>query len=252
MDGDAIDMNADEGKIKLAAPSWVIPGDVSANARFLSGVVDGCALCLFETAGSLKYDEKDLPQSLAELPLEWHLHLPCDLPEDSAEAAASICLKLERKTRFLKPTLAVLHPPSMGDAESKKKYLRTFFSRWREESPLRVALENTSSCDLIELGEDFFDQEDCGICLDMAHALGYEQDALLRSTLPERAEIAHWSAPRDGDHHASLRYLTGDQREILRDLARRMPTNAIHLLEVFSWEGVETSLPALRDILAKK
>ena len=51
---------------RLAAPSFVLPGTVAENARFLSGRVDEMALCFFEAQACLKYGENDLPPDLAE------------------------------------------------------------------------------------------------------------------------------------------------------------------------------------------
>ncbi|MDE5833334.1 MAG: hypothetical protein K2H64_10230 [Desulfovibrio sp.] len=235
---------------RFAAPSWITPGDIPTNSRILAEVFGGCALCFFESAASLKYDDRDLPPELAELPIRWHLHLPCDLPEDNPTAAAEVCLALEKKARFLAPELAALHPPSMGDAARKREYLEIFMSRWREDSSVPLVLENISSCDLAELGEDFFDEDGFGVCLDVAHALRYGQRELLRSSLPEKAALVHWSAPGDGDMHASLANLAGEELAVARGLAPRLSDDAIHLLEIFAFQPAVSSIPILNDILA--
>ncbi len=64
----------------LAAPSWVMPGTVATNCAFLATRVDEVGLLFFEHQSALAYGPEDLPPSLAELPLTWHVHLPLDLP----------------------------------------------------------------------------------------------------------------------------------------------------------------------------
>ena len=81
---------------RLAAPSFVLPGTVAENARFLSGRVDEMALCFFEAQACLKYGENDLPPDLAEPSesgrLRCHVHLPVDLPWRSAPEPP-ICIR---------------------------------------------------------------------------------------------------------------------------------------------------------------
>ena len=73
---------------RLAAPSFVLPGTVAANARFLAHKVDEVALCFFEARACLAYGPEDLPPDLADLPLRWHVHLPVDQPWPARAAGA--------------------------------------------------------------------------------------------------------------------------------------------------------------------
>ena len=54
----------------MAAPSFVLPGNIVENVRFLAGRVEEVALCFFENAACLAYTEQDLPPDLRDLPLE--------------------------------------------------------------------------------------------------------------------------------------------------------------------------------------
>ena len=121
---------------RLAAPSFVLPGTVAENARFLSGRVDEMALCFFEAEACLKYDENDLPPGPAEPSasgaLRCHVHLPVDLPwppGHGTAAAADLALAVCAKAAHLHPGLAVLHPPE-GSPAHKRRLLRAFAARW--------------------------------------------------------------------------------------------------------------------------
>ena len=97
---------------RLAVPSWVIPGEIADNARFVSGRAAEVGLCFFETEACLAYGEADLPVDLAGLPLSWHVHLPVDLPwGEGGGRAAEVALRLMDKTDFLGARRAVLHLP---------------------------------------------------------------------------------------------------------------------------------------------
>ena len=231
--------------MKFAAPSFVLPGTVAENARFLAGRVEEVALCCFETAGCLAYTEADLPPELAALPLSWHLHLPVDLPwEAGGEAAAGAALAVFGRVAYLSPQLAVLHPPAGMSPDAARGALTVFARRWRAHAAPPLLLENISGCQLTELGPDFLEGEGLGVCLDVGHLLGYAQAELLASGLPERARLVHWSAPGPrpgGDRHLPLPAFTAAQRAVARDLLRRISPVAVHLLEVFDWAGVEAS-----------
>lgn len=238
---------------RLAAPSFVLPGTVAENMRFLSGKVDETALCLFEARACLAYDEKDLAPSLADLPLRCHVHLPVDLPWPhgrgstagaGAEAAADLALTVCARAAALGPGLAVLHPPD-GSATRKRALLRAFASRWQARSAVPLLLENVDSCDVLELGENFLSDHGLGLCLDVGHLLGYAQKRLLDSALPETAALVHWSAPGRRDEHLALTRLTPPQRRTATAIMARLPRSAVHLAEVFHWPGVAASLPVL-------
>ena len=130
------------GKYRFGFPSWVMPGNIADNAAFIcmqwervleSGILGvSClktpevALCFFESAACLKYDKSDLPPHLEKLPCTWHLHLPLDLPISAGLAVSrqevmdsfNICLQLMRKSEYLDPGAAVLHPPRIYPGRS--------------------------------------------------------------------------------------------------------------------------------------
>lgn len=237
---------------RLAAPSWVLPAGVAANARFLAGKVDEVGLCCFESRACLAYDERDLPPDLAGLPLRWHLHLPVDLPwparGDDAAPAARMAVAVVQKTGWLRPHLAVLHPPE-GSPARQRLLLAAFVRVWQRlqlsgQAP-RLALENIAHASVAELDPAFLAEHDLSFCLDVGHMLGYAQHDILDTNLPEQAALLHWSAPGRQDEHLPLTQLTPPQRRTTLELLPRLPGTAVHLAEVFHWQGAALTLAEL-------
>lgn len=257
-------------KYNIAAPSCVILGTVAANARALAGRVVEVGLCFFETQACLAYTEEDLPPDLAQLPLQWHVHLPVDLPWTAGgQIAAETAIAVFDKALYLAPRLAVLHPPEgtiknkarsvpltrpasanphEETADNKTRLLQDFAQYWQSRCTIPLLLENICGNPLTDLPHETWDI--FKICLDLAHVLAYNQyDLLRRADLLERVTLLHWSAPGAGDQHLPLTALTPPQMAMMRTLVRRVPTSALHMVEVFNLEGVEASVPVLQDIL---
>lgn len=149
----------------------------------------------------------------------------------------------------------MLHPPA-GSPAHKRRLLRAFAARWQARSRIPLLLENVDSCDVLELGKTFPADHGLGLCLDVGHLLGYAQDHLLNSELPETAALVHWSAPGRKDQHLPLTEFTMRQRRTAAALMGRLPHTAVHLAEIFHWPGVAASLPVLaalaREALPEK
>lgn len=231
----------------FAAPSCVIPGTVAENAVFLAGKVAEVGLCFFETQPCLAYGVEDLPMHLQDLPLTWHVHLPVDMPwEAGGRAAAAIALALMGKVSYIKPWAAILHPPHGPQAA---QLISDFAQFWHEHSSAQLLLENIDTAPLVDM-EACISQAGCGICLDVGHALGYAQGALLESaTLLAKVALLHWSAPGQKDQHLPLSALTPEERVIIKQFLPRIPVQARHMLEIFHWSGVEASAPLLQNFL---
>lgn len=241
----------------IGAPSFVQPANVADNARFLAGRVDEVALCFFEARSCLDYTAADLPPDLAALPLTWHVHLPVDLPWPRKKDAAAVRVAVELALRVfgraapLGPWAAVLHAPK-GSPVLQRFILRHAAASWQRRSKVPLLLENTDICDIAGLGRGFPAEHGLGFCLDVGHLMGYAQNALWASSLPETAALIHWSAPGARDQHLALHRFTASQWHLARQLAARLPRTCRHLLEIFRWQGVEESLPLLRDLLASQ
>ena len=153
------------------------------------------------------------------------------------------------RVECLAPGRAVLHPPK-GSPDLCRYLLAAFIDAWRRRSSVPLLIENTPWSDVLSLGEDFLFERGAAFCLDVAHAMGYGQIRLLQSSLPARAAMIHWSAPGAGDAHAALDAWTPEQLRAARALAVRLPGAATHVLEMFSWQRIEASLPLLENLIA--
>lgn len=230
---------------RLAVPSWVVPGTIWDNASYLTGKVGEIALCCFESHACLDYDDNDLPEKLAFLPLRWHVHLPLDLPWTSGvEEVSSICLRLRKKLSFLCPHTFVLHAP---DCQNHLSLLERFSSLWYKDNQARLLLENPANFKGVFPDIGFLRHFGYGFCLDVAHA--QRQTGILCSQLPENASMVHWSCPDGSDSHQSLSHLSMAQLDAYQKIASRIPPSAQHVLEIFDWQKIINSLPFLNDIL---
>ncbi|MDR1360465.1 MAG: hypothetical protein LBJ82_05720 [Deltaproteobacteria bacterium] len=231
----------------LALPSWVIPGSLARNCRFLAGRADEVGLLFLEAASSLEYGAEDIPRDLGLLPLRFHVHLPLDLPWERPDKAARICCALWEKISFLHPCRAVLHPPAQGRAALKA--LSVFLDKAAQGGapPGVFLLENTRENDLCALAGLIRDY-DLRFCLDMGHILAYGQEKLLDDhALLERAELLHLSAPGpDGDAHLPLTALDARGITLARRLIRGAPGRSVLMPEMFQWSRVRASLPLIR------
>ncbi len=245
---------------RLGAPSFVLPGSVAENCRFLAGRVDEVSLLLLESAACLAYGEADLPPWLAELPgrsgpLHYHAHLPLDLPwHRGATTVAELCLALAAKIALCRPRSFVLHPPLGACCPS---LLEEFLSAWRAEAPpdAELLLENIHGNDLA-LCLPLTYAGGYGLCLDFGHALAYGQEWLLTDQrVLERVRLVHLSAPwgdaaaKPGHGHHSLRRLTAQQAAMLDALLTGLgPGRGRCLLpELFQWTAWEDSATWLQE-----
>lgn len=230
---------------KTAGPSFVVRFPVGKNCATLAGLVDEVAVVLFETRGSLAYDETDLPPDLPDLDLSFHVHLPLDTDWSRPEQAWSEQARLLDMTAYLSPACYVLHPPPDELMAALLPFLAERFADKGVE-PGRVLLENIGGRDPLAAwglaGELGF-----GACLDLGHVQAYSQQALLAAEgLWDRVAMLHVSAPREGDRHASLEHLDQEGRNLLRLALERMRPGATLTLEIFDLDGLTRSLDLVR------
>ncbi|MFO8033452.1 MAG: cobamide remodeling phosphodiesterase CbiR [Desulfohalobiaceae bacterium] len=223
---------------KLAAPSFVWPARIGENCLRLEPLVQEVGLVFFDTAGSLEYSAADLPPWLAELDLEYHLHLPLDLPwEQGASLVFDICQRLMQKTDYLAPHLYVLHPPPQEDL------LLEFCRLWSKARNLqRLALENVQGCDLRGFWSRI-EELDLSVCLDLGHLLSYQQHGLLQMPgLWSRTRMLHIYGDLDGHKHSSLQQLSAQGREVLHQALLSTSQETTLVMEVFDPSSLQTSL----------
>ncbi|EPR43725.1 hypothetical protein dsx2_2152 [Desulfovibrio sp. X2] len=232
---------------RVAAPSWVWPGTVGENCRRLGEIFDEIGILLFESKACLEYGEEDLPRTLAELSLNYHLHLPLDLPwKDGILAVSHVITSLLDKTAFLDPWGFVVHAPP----HAKQLDELAFCFIHKGIKPDRVLLENTKEfnplefwCDIRYLG--------LNLCLDLGHLMLYGQERLLElPRLWPRVKLVHLCAPAPDGRHLPLTELDAEGRALVRIILSRMSPDTVVMPEVFDPEGLAASMAVLHEVLS--
>lgn len=241
----------------IAAPSYVWPGTLAENCTRLAGRVDEAGLLFFETQSCLAYTGRDLPRSLAELDLRFHVHLPLDLPWDEGHLAAwTVVSALLDKCAFLSPWAAVLHPPPAMVCPGRKNPLSTplyatlldnFLRLWGEDRPfVRPLVENTRENDLAALWP-VIQAQGAGICLDLGHLLAFSQETDKLPGIWPRVGMVHLSAPGPRGEHWSLRRLDRAGQKRMNAILSRLRADAVVMLEVFTPRDLRESLAFIRE-----
>ncbi|MFW5499687.1 MULTISPECIES: cobamide remodeling phosphodiesterase CbiR [unclassified Maridesulfovibrio] len=244
----SIFLNNTDFHFQLSSPSWVIPGTIFENCRFLTGKVDEIALLFFETESCLAYTKADLPKELIDTGLTFHIHHPLDLPwEKGGGRVAEIVLALNEKAEHLNPTAHVVHPPSAGtEAAGLIREFAAVVSR-SGINPETVLFENIKENSLLGLSGVI---ADCGmkICLDLGHILAYAQHDLLRDPGFEgQVSMLHLNAPGPKGRHLGLEHLSSDGVETLDVLFKMLGKGGTVTIEVFEEKSFFKSLQLLSD-----
>jgi hypothetical protein len=233
---------------KIAAPSFIWPTRVGENCRLLAPLVQEVGIVLFETQGSLEYTQKDLPLELKDLGLDYHVHLPLDLPWEQGSSVLNAQVKgILEKIAFLNPWGYVLHPPP--ELHDFKDFLRAWRGWGLDSSAL--LLENIEGHDLSPLWKEVEEQK-CSICLDLGHLLVYEQEKILEyPNLWPKVQLLHIYAPSGGHKHHSLAKLDSYGQKVLQRILNSVKKDCTVLLEVFGPEDLRESLQAFHSWCAK-
>jgi hypothetical protein len=227
-----------------------VPGSAAANVAFLSGRVRGVMLCCLESSPRLPSPCPD-PDAFGPQ-LDWHLHLPVDLPwEQGPQAAAAVALRVAAATDRL-PRAAGSRPSAVLHLPPDIRLLPEFERIWNSCASMRLLLENTPEAFFPEFSAAPPGQAPAGLCLDVAHLVLFCARHRLRPARlcpPERLaalEMLHWSAPCNGrDAHAPLTQLDGEGKTLYRSLAQQTD-GKLDVLEIFDWQGLAASWAVLR------
>ncbi|NDV19506.1 hypothetical protein GO013_08755 [Pseudodesulfovibrio sp. JC047] len=225
----------------VAAPSFVIPAGAAENAVYLAGRFPEIDLLFFEAEACLAYTDVDLPPSLAELPVSWHVHLPLDL--DWSTGLDTIWHTLDRlidKAAFLSPHAYVLHPPTELDM------LIPLAARLRDKGvdPANFLIENIQGYSLIPIWDEIR-EAGYSACLDIGHLLAYEQEKIL--DLPDlwrHVQMLHVYGMETRQRHQPLSNMDKSGRDLLRTLLNNF-TGPTVTLELFNEQGLFHSLDLL-------
>lgn len=217
----------------LAGPSFVVPGPIPENVEILQKYVQEIGLTFFDTIACLDYSERDLPPSLADLGIKFHIHLPLDLDWSmGANHVFDITRKLMDKAEFLSPDKFVLHPPE------KVKSMEKFAELWylAGYAPESLLLENIRTSDLSCMWP-VIESAGLGICLDTGHIQAYGQHDILENDLVwERTSLIHLYGREDHTGHVPLPAISESGKLMLRRILESIPEKTTVLLEVFNIE----------------
>ncbi|WP_432735379.1 cobamide remodeling phosphodiesterase CbiR [Maridesulfovibrio sp. FT414] len=242
----AIYLSHIDSEIPVAGPSWVIPGTVEENCRYLAGKVDEVALLFFEAGSCLNYTVTDLPAALSEIGLCYHIHHPLDLPWSDGRAAADVVCTLAEKAATLAPRRHVIHPPESGPAAVE--LIHGFADRLKSAGfdTADFLFENIRENDLTGLLGAI---RECGfkICLDLGHILAYGQQAILSEDLSGLVKMLHLNAPGKDGMHESLERLDARGVDVLGRLLELLDKEGCITVEVFYEKGFFNSLRFLNE-----
>lgn len=252
-----------------AAPSWLIPGTILENARFLAQhgpFVKEIALCLFESH-SINFQElQDIAREILSLNFSFHAHLPTDLNWDDETAVQALVLGIIRHLSgaALSGVRAVLHPPGLHQADALGK-LERMARAWLDAGfdPGHLLLENYEGVRL-EHFEPLMREFGLSVCFDTGHCLAFQQEYLLErpgimsrvgllhlhapGTVPENATAGVPGSAKKRDRHRPLGELEAHEMEFTRRVLAAAPSDAALLVEVFNWQGYCDSLPVLASL----
>ncbi|XPV76907.1 MAG: cobamide remodeling phosphodiesterase CbiR [Desulfovibrio sp.] len=253
--------------MRIAAPSCIYPAHIPENCQKIiqlhSGTavhshacVNEIALMFFQGEPCLEYGEAELPPELAELPMQWSVHLPLDLPiyaaptVENIKRSAEIIATLREKVAFLRPHTYVLHPPQKPEVLSGVlNFLQDMHFPVKD-----ILLENVEGI-LLENFSDIANRYGTGFCIDTGHMLAFQQKNSLTSAVLSRVRMVHiYSTPLDisGHKHHALDIMDEKTRDLLYCILENSPKLETITLEVFSPEALEQSGNTLRLWLKDK
>lgn len=235
-----------EFPFKLAAPSFVLPAGAKENALFLTDYFPEIALLFFEADACLDYTENDLPESLANLPVSWHVHMPLDFRwEEGLDAIWQKLDGLIDKAGFLGPQAYVLHPPTEPDM------LLPLAARLRDKgvAPADFLLENIRSYSLTPIWEEAR-EGGFSTCLDIGHVLAYDQfDVLQLPGFWDTVRMVHLYGAEKRMKHQPLTELDEQGLALVNTMFDNFRGDTI-TLEVFDKDDLFASLNHFCELFA--
>jgi len=230
----------------VAATSFVLPAGAAENAVYLADRFPEIALLFFEADACLNYTKADLPPSMAELSVSWHVHMPLDF--DWADGLDVIWRKIDGlidKAAFLSPHAYVLHPPTEPDM------LVPLAARLRDKGvdPASFLVENIRGYSLTPIWDEVR-EGGYSACLDIGHILAYNQfDVLDLPALWQHVQMLHIYGAEKRMQHRPLSEMDKAGQDLLRTLLGNF-TGRTLTLELFNEHGLFQSLDLLGQWLS--
>ena len=200
---------------RLATTSYIIPGAVIPNIRFLGRHLDEIELLLYESRGRSNLptaaEVSELASLAEELDLTYNVHLPGDLffgdPDPALRQAFCItALNFYERTLDLQPTAYILHLDSRqadGEVEADR-------AAWRQRVHASLNTLQANGMDLSRVVVEnleytlnrmvpFAETFGMELCLDIGHVLryGHNLSEQLEAFL-HRSTMVHLHGVRDG------------------------------------------------------
>ncbi len=250
---------------RLATTSFIIPGAILPNIRFLGPYVDEVELVLFESQ-----DLNNIP-TLAEIGelailaedfgLTYNVHLPGDLffgdPDPALrQAFCATALNFYERTLALQPTAYVLHLDSRK-ADGKIEPDRAAWRQRVHESLdnmqskgldlCRVVLENLEYP--LERIAPFAETFGMDLCLDIGHLLRYGHDPRkqLEAFLPKSSMVHLHGVNPEGEDHLGLDHIPQQEWDVICQALKEFRGGVS--LEVFSLGDLIPSLHRIQELV---
>ncbi|MEK6575906.1 MAG: cobamide remodeling phosphodiesterase CbiR [Chloroflexota bacterium] len=252
---------------RLGTTSYIVPADLVANARFLSGKVQDVQLVLFDIddgPSNLPSPEttRQLAGIAASINLTFTVHLPLDVRlGDNGETDHVSMLKAKKVidcTRELEPFAYVTHldgravkggatPAQLAHWQDRSVKALDILAGWASGAE-KLAVENLDS-----YPPGFFlpviERAPVSRCVDVGHLWldGHDPLPHLQAALPRTRVIhIHGLAP-DGRDHASLAHMPPEKLDPVMELLVRENYSSVLTLEVFGDEDFLSSAAAIEN-----
>lgn len=241
---------------RLAAPSYVYPGDYALNIRLLGPFVDEIEILLFESLTENALPSPDAFAEMARLSRKFGLTLNVHLPIDVSLAHPDPNMRKTAVKQLVRAmdAASVLDPTSMTlhiDCH-EKDLSRPGVKKWRKrvDAGLQRLLDAGTKAETLcvetldypfEIIEDTVLSHGLSVCLDLGHLALYGRDIEKAfDRMGSRVRVVHLHGVRDGRDHLSLDQM--DKALLERVVARLKGFSGSLCLETFSYEKLKRSL----------
>jgi adenosylcobalamin phosphodiesterase len=249
---------------RLATTSYIIPGALVPNVRFLGRHFDEVELVLFESNGVSNLPTEaelgELVGSAEEFDLTYNVHLPGDLffgdPDPALrQAFCATAITFYERTLPLQPTAYVLHLDSRkadGEVEADN-------AAWRRRIHESLDIMQASGMDLsrvvvenleypLERIAPLAETYGMDLCLDIGHLLryGHNLSEQLEAFLP-KSRVVHLHGVKDGEDHLGLEHLPQQTWDLICRALKEYRGGIS--LEVFSLDDLSPSLHRIQELV---
>jgi sugar phosphate isomerase/epimerase len=223
---------------RLGATSYVIQGDLVANATHLAGQVNDMELVLFDLEdGTSNLPDRATVRQLAQIGrdhnLSYTVHLPCDVRHTPNDGSLALAEKVIALTSPLQPIAWVFHLE--GTNATHGSWLPQAFNAIEKmiswvNNPKSLALENLENY-AVELLQPIYDHFPIGRTLDIGHLWKQGRDPLpILERYLSTTQVVHLHGMTDRDHQSLVLMPISKIDSILRLLKQ---WNGVLTLEVF-------------------